>query len=109
MLERDYQRKLIKKIKRLLPDCMVLKNDSSYLQGIPDLTILFEDRWAVLEVKPEEPLSPRDYEPNQRWYLDVMNEMSFAACIYPENEREVLNALQHALRPRRPARISQRV
>ena len=44
MLERDYQSHLIKRIKALLPGCVVLKNDSSYLQGIPDLVIFYGDR-----------------------------------------------------------------
>lgn len=93
MLERDYQAKLIKRLVEIFPDCIVLKNDTSYLQGIPDLLILYNDRWAALEVKAYE---NADEQPNQQYYVDLMNSMSFAAFIYPENELEVLHALQQA-------------
>lgn len=94
MRERDYQAKLIKKLHTRYPGCIVMKNDPSYMQGIPDLTILYEDKWAVLEVKAREPRNATAFEPNQEWYLTTMNAMSFAACVYPENEREVLRGLQ---------------
>lgn len=107
-LERDYQPKLIKKIQARFPGCYVLKNDSGYMQGVPDLIILFGERWALLEVKRKRPIRPEDFEPNQEWYLEEFNNMSFAACVFPENEEEVLDALQQALQPRRYARVSQR-
>lgn len=94
MLERDYQARLIKKIKRMLPGCLILKNDSDYLQGIPDLLILYGPRWAALEVKPSRD-APN--QPNQVYYVCEMHDMSFAAFIYPDNEAEVLDALQQAL------------
>lgn len=90
-----FERDLVKEIKRRLPGCMVLKLDPFDTQGIPDRLILWEDRWAMLEVKREEP-SPDDYRPNQEHYLHKANEMSFAATIYPENEKEVLDALQQS-------------
>lgn len=104
--ENDFQGALVQRIKELLPGAFVLKNDSSYLQGIPDLTILYGERWAILEVKRARPRSSRDYEPNQEWYLELFNQMSFSATIFPENEEEVLHDLQLALRPRRTARVS---
>ena len=82
--------------------CVILKNDSEYIQGIPDLLVLFRDRWAMLEVKASED-SPN--QPNQEWYIARLNKMSFAAFIYPENEEEVLNDLQRAFESRRSARI----
>lgn len=94
MLEREYQAKLIKKINRRLPGCLILKNDTDYLQGIPDLLILRGTRWAALEVKPSRD-SPN--QPNQVYYICEMNDMSFAAFIYPEIEEDVLYALQQAL------------
>lgn len=97
MRESVYQSKLIVKLRKMFPGCVILKNDSSYLQGVPDLLILFGCRWAMLEVKAKEPVSEDDFEPNQEWYLEHLNLMSFAACIYPDNEREVLDALQQAL------------
>jgi hypothetical protein len=103
VLESTYQARLIKKLERLLPGCLVLKNDSGYRQGIPDLLILFQDRWAFLEVKASE---DAPYQPNQEYYLDLGRELSFAACIYPTNEREVLRELQCSFESDRPARVS---
>ena len=92
--EGAYQAGLIKKIKKMLPDCMVLKNDSSYLQGVPDILILNNSKWGCLEVKRSKS-SPR--QPNQEYYVNKMNDMSFSSFIYPENERQVLDDLQRAL------------
>lgn len=106
MLERDFQAKLIKTIEHLLPGCLILKNDSGYRQGIPDLLVLYKKRWGMLEVKKSE---SEPFQPNQEYYIELTNGMSFAAVVYPSNEEEVLRALQHALSPsRRNARISQR-
>lgn len=104
-LENYFQRNLIKELKTLFPGCVVLKNDSSYKPGIPDLLILFEDKWAVLECKKEKGARQR---PNQGYYVDQWNEMSFAAFIYPENKEEVLYDLQQTFRPRRSTRVSKR-
>lgn len=84
MLESEYQAKLIKKLRRIFPDCLILKNDPEYLQGIPDLLILHNDRWALLEVKASEDAPTR---PNQHHYVARGNELSFAAFVYPENEK----------------------
>lgn len=84
----------------------MLKNDSSYIQGIPDLIILFRDRWAMLEVKGSAK-APR--QPNQEYYVRVLGEMSFAAFIYPENEEEVLRDLQQAFTSARHTRFSERL
>lgn len=94
MLESDYQKGLIKRIKKLLPGCMVVKNDPNYMQGIPDLTIFYGPRWALLEVKASEKSRER---PNQRYYIEEWAKVTFCSFIYPENEVEVLNALQRAL------------
>ena len=91
MKENAYQAYLIKKLKQLFPDCVILKNDSGYIQGIPDLTILFKDRWAMLEIKISEKAR---LQPNQKHYVEALDKMSFAAFIHPENENEVLNELQ---------------
>lgn len=103
MLESTYQAKLIKKLDKLFPGCVILKNDSAYRQGIPDLTILYGSYWACLEVKASK---NSDQQPNQEWYIDTLNSMWFAAFIFPENEREVLHDLQQAFRTRRSSRIS---
>lgn len=94
MTERDYQTKLIKQLRDIFPGCVIMKNDSDYLQGIPDLTILYRDRWATLEVKMTESSS---HQPNQDYYVGLMDRMSFSAFIFPENEEEVLSDLREAL------------
>ena len=94
-LERDFQAKLIRELRTLFPDCFVLKLDANYIQGIPDLLILCRNKWAVLECKRGGSASIR---PNQRYYVERMNEMSFARFIYPENKEEVLHDLQQAFR-----------
>ena len=93
MLESKFQTNLIKKIKKRFDGCIVLKNDSSYIQGIPDLLILWQERWAALECKKSKDASRR---PNQEYYISVMNEMSFAAFVYPENEEDILDAIQRS-------------
>lgn len=105
MSERKYQAELIKKLRRRFPDCVILKNDSGYMQGVPDLILLWNDRWAMLEVKAS---YDSEEQPNQQWYVDRLNEMSFAAFIYPENEDEVLDEIQRQFETRRKARLSQR-
>lgn len=97
-LETAYQAKLIRKIELMFPGCIILKNDPTEVQGIPDLLILFIGTWAMLEVKLSEE-SP--VQPNQEYYVDLFDGMSFAAFIYPENERQVLDDLQSALWPSR--------
>lgn len=91
MLESAFQAKLIKKLESIFQGCEILKNDANYKQGFPDLLILFNNGWAVLEVKAAE---DAPYRPNQEWYLDKLRGMSFSATIYPENEREVIAALE---------------
>lgn len=93
MAESKYQAKLIKKLHRRFPGCVVMKNDSGYIQGIPDLTVLYGECWAALEVKES---ADATLQPNQNYYIQKLDEMSFAAIVYPENERYVLNALQEA-------------
>jgi hypothetical protein len=87
---------LIRDLKELFPGCIVLKNDPNYLQGIPDLTIFWEDRWATLEVKKSANAS---HQPNQDYYVEKMDNMSFSRFIYPENKEEVLRELQQSFRP----------
>ena len=93
MTENQYQAKLIKKLRDRFPGCVIMKNDSSYQQGIPDLTLLWHEYWASLDVKVSGEAAT---QPNQIHFIEKLNEMSFAAFIFPENEEEVLNALQQA-------------
>lgn len=103
ILEKDYQALLKKKIRDILPGSIVLKSDPNDIQGIPDLLVLYNDKWASLEVKRNEKASHR---PNQDYYVAAMDAMSFSRFIYPENEEEVLNELQQALSSSRKTRIS---
>jgi hypothetical protein len=105
MLERDYQPILIKRLRREFPGCVILKNDTDYMQGVPDLTVLFKDKWAMLEVKAS---ANAPVQPNQEFYVRQFNEMSYAAFVYPENEEEVIRELQRAFQPRRVARVLKR-
>lgn len=104
-LESEFQSELIKEIKDLFPGCVVLKNDPNYLQGFPDLLILFRQNWAVLEVKRS---ASEPYRPNQEYYLDLLDNLSYSATIYPENRESILDELQFALRTRRKARPTKR-
>ena len=93
--ESQFQASLKKKLYEMFPGCIVMKNDPTYIQGIPDLTVLWNDKWALLECKRESEASKR---PNQQFYVNKGRQMSFAAFIYPENEEEVLHDLQQAFR-----------
>lgn len=90
MLENKFQANLIKEIKQMFPGCIVMKNDASYIQGIPDLLVLYRDKWASLEVKKS---TKAKRQPNQQYYVGLMNEMSFSRFISPENKDETLNEL----------------
>lgn len=88
--ESVFQKSLIEDIKRRLPGCMVLKNDANYIQGIPDLMVLYDGHWAALECKRSEGAS---HQPNQDYYISKMDGMSFARFVYPENKEAVLDEL----------------
>lgn len=93
MAENKYQAGLIKRIKKRFPQAFVVKNDPGYIQGILDLTIYFPGFWGMLEVK--DSLTSK-HRPNQDYYVDFFNKMSFARFICPENEEEVLDELELA-------------
>lgn len=93
MNENRFQASLIKELKSMFPGCVVLKNDPNYKQGIPDLLVLYKNHWAALECKKSNSASVR---PNQNYYIDILQDMSFAKFICPENKEEVLNDLKRA-------------
>lgn len=95
MRENKFQSDLIKELKILFPGCIITKNDCNYLQGFPDLTIFFQNKWAVLECKRGKNAKK---QPNQNYYVDILNQMSFSSFIYPENKEEVLRELQQTFR-----------
>lgn len=90
MLENRFKTNLVKELNNMFPGCIITHLDPNEIQGIPDLLILYKNKWAVLEGKKNARASAR---PNQPYYVDLMNDMSFAAFIYPENKDEVLDAL----------------
>lgn len=97
MLERRFQTKLIHKLKDRFPGCVVIKNDAGYIQGIPDLLVLYNDKWAMLECKKT---TYSHVQPNQQHYVKKFDEMSFATFISPETEEEVLNEMESLFEPR---------
>lgn len=95
MKESAFQAKLIREIKKRFPGAIVLKNDPNYIQGFPDLTVLYKDRWAVLEIKQSEKAS---HQPNQDFYILQAEKMSVGRFVYPENMMEVLDDLARSFK-----------
>lgn len=89
-VESKFQSDLKKELKERFPGCIVTKLDSGDIQGIPDLLILYKDKWATLENK-RSAKAPK--QPNQEYYVNTMNNMSFSRFIFPENKEEVLKDL----------------
>lgn len=90
--ESKFQKSVIDELKKRFPGCMVLKNDANYIQGIPDIIVLWKKRWATLECKKD---GKSSFRPNQDHYVKRMSNMSFSSFIFPENCQEVLDELQH--------------
>jgi hypothetical protein len=96
MLENRFKTKLIQDLKNLFPGCIVVHLDPNEIQGIPDLLVLYKDKWAALEGKKTANASVR---PNQSYYVNKMNDMSYASFIYPENKEEVLYEISRVFQP----------
>lgn len=88
--ESQFQKEFLDKVRDRYPGCVILKNDSSYIQGFPDWTILYRDKWAVLEMKKEKNAKK---QPNQEFYVNKLDGMSFSRFTYPENASEVMERL----------------
>lgn len=101
-VESEFQKRLIKELKDRFPECMVLKNDANYIQGIPDLLVLGKDKWAALEVKKS---AKANRQPNQKYYVEKMNDLSYSAFIYPENKEEIINELERTFGPSGTTRV----
>ena len=89
-LESGFQDNLIKDLEKLFSGCIITKLDSSLIQGIPDLLILYKNKWAILECKKH---AKAKHQPNQDYYVELLNKMSFSSFIFPENKESVLNGL----------------
>lgn len=85
-----FQAKLKKELAEMFPGCIITKLDSGDIQGIPDLLILYGERWAVLEVKG---YAKAKRQPNQEYYVEQLDNIGFSSFIYPENKDEVLHDL----------------
>lgn len=88
--ESQFQSKLRKELEEKFPGCIVTKLDSGDIQGIPDLLVLYKNKWATLENKKSK---NAHRQPNQEYYVNKMDEMSFSRFIYPENKDEVVSEL----------------
>lgn len=95
MRESQFQAQLIKDLKKLFPGCVVIKNDPNYQQGFPDLTVLYKQKWAALECKAN---GTANRQPNQDYWVETLDDMGYAAFIFPDNREQVLRELQSALR-----------
>lgn len=102
MLESVFKKRLINRILREFPGAIVLKADANYIQGITDNFVLYQDRWVAFEAKRSQ-FAP--HQPNQDYYVDLLNGMSYASFVYPENEETFLYEIQRTLRLTRPARL----
>ena len=91
MNENTFQRKVIQRLKVEFPECVVMKQDAGYKQGIPDLVIFFHDKYAMLECKKSESASHR---PQQDYYISKFNEWAYASFVYPENVDQVFGELK---------------
>lgn len=100
-LESGFQDKLVKELKETFKGCLVFKMDQQ--QGIPDLLMLYRDRWASLECKKTRTAKK---QPNQEYYVGLMNDMSFSRFIYPENKEEVIDELRRSFESERPTCVS---
>lgn len=88
-LESGFQDKLVAELKSTFPGCMTFKMDQ--IQGIPDLLVLYKDKWASLENKKS---AKAKKQPNQEYYVERMNDMSFSRFVCPENKDDVLTELK---------------
>ena len=97
MLENRFKTNLVNEIESLFPGCIVIHMDPNEVQGISDLLILYGNKWAALEGKKNANASHR---PNQDYYVELLDNWSFARFIYPENKDEVLADLKRYFRRR---------
>ncbi len=97
-LESEFQKDFKEDLEKAFPGCLIIKGNSTMRQGVPDLLLLHEDRWAMLELKRRK---NSRHETNQDYYVDKLNEMSYSSFVTPENAQEVISEIQSSFRSRR--------
>lgn len=95
MLERNWQAGFIEDIRAALPGCYIIKTSANYIQGFPDLLVLYKNRWAALECKRSNNAAK---QVNQEYYVGQLNDLSFSAFVSYQNQEEILHELQQAFR-----------
>jgi len=93
--ESKIQSEIIRTVKIRLPGSIVLKTDPTYIQGFPDLLVIYKSKWAALEVKRSE---KAHHQPNQDYYVRKLNQNGFASFIYPSNKDAVIKSMTNYLR-----------
>ena len=95
MLESTFQAKFKKSLFKSYPGCFVLRLDPELNPpGTPDLLFLYKRFWAALEMKRQ---SSSRHQPNQDYYIEMMNASSYASFVSINNYKEVLNDLEQSL------------
>ena len=74
--ESEFQRNVKNRLRQQFEGCIVLKNDPTQQQGIPDLLVLYRDKWAALEVKKS---SKAAHRPNQDLHGGLSKQF-FSVC-----------------------------
>lgn len=93
MLESDFKQMFFDELRDILPGCLILRGNSAWIQGFPDNVVLHRDGWFAFEFK-RGPRAKR--RPNQEYYIDLLDDMSYSTFVDPTNYREVLDAVQQA-------------
>lgn len=98
MLEKDFQKKFIRELEAIFDGCILIKNDAGYIQGFPDWTMFYKNKYAVLEIKKNK---NAQHQPNQDYYIDLIDSMGFARFVYPENKNDVIEDLKRYFKKRK--------
>lgn len=98
MLEKDFQKKFVRELEAIFDGCILIKNDAGYIQGFPDWTMFYKNKYAVLEIKKSK---NAQHQPNQDYYIDLIDSMGFARFVYPENKNDVIEDLKRYFKKRK--------
>lgn len=95
-LESTFQKEVLRpELDRRFPGCLIIKGNSAVRQGVPDWIVLWGPRWGFLEAKRSRSAT---LQTNQEYYVELLDEMSFAAFIDPSNYMEVLDQMERAFK-----------